>query len=71
MTDEQLQEIQARYEAQRIFVEGCRARFPDLREPWLHQSDDGLRLWLTDGEHGPVLAETTLPPMPEEADHDR
>lgn len=51
-----------RMQAERAFVEDCRARFADLAAPWLHVSDDGRLMWLTDGEDGPVLAEIVLPP---------
>jgi hypothetical protein len=47
--------------AERAFVECCQRRFPDLTDPWLHVSDDGRRLWLTDGKDGLVLAEAPMP----------
>jgi hypothetical protein len=53
-------ELSASEAAQRAFVEQCRARYPDVADAWLHVSDDGDRLWLTQGEHGPVLAELWL-----------
>jgi hypothetical protein len=45
------------------------ARFPDVADRWVHQSEDGTRIWLTDGEHGPVLAMVALPAQ--EATDDR
>jgi hypothetical protein len=42
------------------------ARFPDLADPWIHQSEDGTRIWLTDGRDGPVLAMHTLPATEED-----
>lgn len=55
----------------RATVEDWQKRFPDLTDPWLHQSEDGTRIWLTDGRDGPVLAMHTLPATEEEATDDR
>jgi hypothetical protein len=53
--------LNARHATMKAFVEDCRVRFPDVASPWLHQSEDGTRIWLTDGQDGPVLAMTVLP----------
>jgi hypothetical protein len=58
--------LSARHAAIRTAVEDWKARFPDITQAWLHQSEDGRRIWLTDGEHGPVLATHTLPTQEEE-----
>jgi hypothetical protein len=42
------------------------ARFPETTEPWVHQSENGLRMWLTDGSVGQVLALVTLPTLKQE-----
>ena len=49
-------------------AEDWRARFPDTPQAWLHTSEDGTRIWLTDGKDGPVLAMATLPVSEEEHD---
>ena len=61
MTAEDRAAIDAWLGIQRDFVEDCRRRFPDLVDPWLHADDDGQRLWLSEGEHGPRLAEVVVP----------
>lgn len=52
--------------AMRAVVECWQRRFPDLAAPWVHQSEDGTRIWLTDGTDGPVLAMHTLPRLEQE-----
>ena len=42
------------------FCEACATRYPLLREPWLHLEDNGKRLWLSEGEHGPIIAQRSL-----------
>lgn len=57
--------------AQRAFVQDCVRRFPGVKDPWVHVSDDRSRLWLTDGEDGLMLTMRTLPwaePAPDEED---
>jgi len=50
--------------AHSAFLKACRERFGQIADPWVHLSDDGLRIWLTEGEHGPILVEQVLPVPP-------